>query len=131
MVPFPAERKFPLDREARGKSMRAIRISHEFSYNPDGGGVLLPPLKDEYKKNRGWWKKNVHYPWEGTSVEDEAVGLEYHPLTTIYRLIGTMKYKLPSYKADVIQYAILPFEKDYEEEAKKKWRDSPMNSKMC
>ncbi len=57
MVPFPEERKFPLDREARGKSMRAIRISHEFSYNPDGGGVLLPPLKDEYKKNRGWWKK--------------------------------------------------------------------------
>ena len=62
MVPFPAERKFPLDREARGKSAEAVSVSIDFSHNPDGGGVLLPPLKDEYKKNRVWWRENVHYP---------------------------------------------------------------------
>ncbi len=70
-------------------------------------------------------EKNVHYPWEGTSVEDEAVGLEYHPITTMYRLIGVMKYKLNPRAADVIKYTILPFEKDYEEDAKK-WRESPI-----
>jgi len=123
MVPLPEERKFPYDKEADRKSTLAIVISHAFSDNPDGGGVLLPPLKEEFKKNEKWWRENVHYPWHGAAVEYETVGLEYHPLATIYRLIGTMKYKLKPALADVVQYAILPFEKDYEEEGKK-WKES-------
>ncbi len=118
-MPFPEERRFAYDTAAGKKSSRAINISIEFDRNPDGGGTLLPPLKEKFKEDYRWWLKNVHYAWKGPPVEDEEDGLDYHLITTAYRLLGTMKYKLKPNQADAIWWAIYPFVKDYREDGRR------------
>ncbi|WP_297523108.1 hypothetical protein, partial [Thermococcus sp.] len=119
MVPFPEERRFAYDTAAGEKSSRATYTSIEFDRNPDGGGTLLPPLKEKFKEDYRWWLKNVHYAWKGPPVEDEEDGLDYHLITTAYRLLGTMKYKLHPKLADVMQFSTMPFVKDYREEGER------------
>ncbi len=118
-MPFPEERRFAYDTAAGKKSSRATYTSIEFDRNPDGGGTLLPPLKEKFKEDYRWWLKNVHYAWEGPPVEDEEDGLDYHLITTAYRLLGTMKYKLKPGVADAVRWAIAPVEKDYTEEGER------------
>ncbi len=118
MVPFPEERMFPYDTKEGEKRSRARNVSIAFDRNPDGGGTLLPPLKDKFKEDRKWWLDNVHYAWKGPPVESEKDGLDYHLITTAYRLLGTMKYKLEPYAADAVRWAIAPVKKNYTKEGR-------------
>jgi hypothetical protein len=120
VVPFLPEKDFPEPKDlAEWKERKANHASNVFAENPDGV-VLLPPLKEKFKKDWNWWRINVHYPWTGQPVLKEKEGVAYHFLGTAYRLIGTMKYKLDWKRANQLLWAaIFRGEKSLEKEAKK------------